>query len=101
MKLQVEQVLVEANALHSDEERGKLRDLLFKYQTSFAKDSLDCGLTTIHSMHIPTLSNKPPTFVQQCRIPLASYEPVQEIMDNLLEKGIIRPCNSTYSAPLC
>ncbi len=31
---------------------------------------------------------------------IASYEPVQEIVDSMLEKGVIRPCNSTYSAPI-
>ena len=97
---QVEQVLAGADALTTDEECEQLRNILFKYKTSFAKDSMDCGLTSIHSVQIPTLPNAPPTYVRQYKIPLASYEPVQEIIDDLLEKGIIRPCNSTYSAPL-
>ncbi|KAL7378277.1 hypothetical protein ABVT39_011258 [Epinephelus coioides] len=98
--LQVQRVLADADALNSDEEHKKLCAVLLKYQTSFAKDSLDCSLTTIHSVQIPTPPNAPPTYVRQYKIPLASYEPVQEIIDDLLEKGIIRPCNSTYSAPL-
>ncbi len=51
-------------------------------------------------MRIPTNPNAPPTFVRQYKIPIASYEPVQEIVDSMLEKGVIRPCNSTYSAPI-
>ncbi|KAL6487878.1 hypothetical protein MHYP_G00045040 [Metynnis hypsauchen] len=97
---QVDQVIAQADALTTDEEREKLRQVLNKYKASFAKDSTDCGLTTIHSVRIPTRPGAPPTFVRQYKIPLASYEPVQEIIDDLLEKGIIRPCNSTYSAPL-
>ncbi len=41
-----------------------------------------------------------PTFVRQYKIPIVSYEPVQEIVDSMLENGVIRPCNSTYSAPI-
>ncbi len=51
-------------------------------------------------MCIPTNPNAPPTFVRHYKIPIASYEPVQEIVDSMLEKGVIRPFNSTYSAPL-
>ena len=97
---QIEQVITQADALNSDEEREKLCSVLRKYETSFAKDSLDCGLTTIHSVRIPAPLDASPTYVRQYKIPLASYEPVQEIIDDLLEKGIVRPCNSTYSAPL-
>ncbi|CAJ1064733.1 hypothetical protein LDENG_00238730%2C partial [Xyrichtys novacula] len=96
----VEQLLAEADALNGEEEREKLRKLPYKYRASFAKDSLDCGLTSIHSVRILKPLDAPPTFVCQYKIPLASYEPIQEIIDDLLAKGIIRPCNSTYSAPL-
>jgi len=59
-----------------------------------------CGLTNIHTMCIPTNPNVPPTFVQQYKIPILSYEPMQEIVDSMLDKGLIRPCNNTYSAPV-
>ncbi len=64
------------------------------------KDSLNCGLTNIHTVRIPKKTNAKPTFVRQYRIPIALYEPVQEIVDSMLEKGVIRPCNSTYFAPI-
>jgi len=51
-------------------------------------------------MRIPTPPDAPPTFVRHYKIPLAFQGPIQEITDNLLKNGIIRPCNSTYSAPL-
>ncbi len=37
-------------------------------------------------MRIPTNPNAPPTFVRQYKIPIASYEQVQEIVDSLLER---------------
>ncbi len=97
---QVQQILSEADALHNEADCQGLKNVLHKYKNSFAKDSLDCGLTNIHTVRIPTNPNAPPTFVRQYKNPIASYEPVQEIVDSMLEKGIIRPCNSTYSAPI-
>ncbi len=97
---QIKQILSEADALHNEVDRQGLKEVLHKYKDSFAKDSLDCGLTNIHTVHIPTNPNAPPTFVRQHKIPIASYEPVQEIVDSMLEKGVIQACNSTYSAPI-
>ncbi len=97
---QIQQILSETDALHNEVDRQGLKEVLHKYKDSFAKDSLDSGLTNIHMVHIPTNPNVPPTFVQQYKIPIESYEPVQEIVDSMLEKGVIQPCNSTYSAPI-
>ncbi len=95
---QIQQILSETDSLHNEVDRQGLKEVLHKYKDSFAKDSLDCGLTNIHTVRIPTNPNAPPTYVRQYKIPIASYEPVQEIVDSMLEKGVIRPCNSTYSA---
>ncbi|KAL0148030.1 hypothetical protein M9458_056645 [Cirrhinus mrigala] len=97
---QIQQILREADALHNEADHQGLKEVLYKYKDSFAKDSLDCGLTNIHTVRVPTNPNAPPTFMRQYKIPIVSYEPVQEIIDSMLEKGIIRPCNSTYSAPI-
>ncbi len=86
---QIQQILSDADALHDEVERQGLKEVLLKYKDSFAKDSLDCGLTNIHTVRIPTNPNAPPTFVRQYKIPIASYEPVQEIVDSMLEKGVI------------
>ncbi len=88
---QIQQILSEADTLHNEADRQGFKKALQKYKDSFAKDSLDCGLTNIHTVHIPTIPNAPPTFVRQYKIPIASYEPVQENVDSMLEKGIIRP----------
>ncbi|XP_070399381.1 zinc finger protein 729 [Nothobranchius furzeri] len=81
-------------------ERDKLQQLLLKYKDSLSVDSLDFGLTTIREVRIPTPPHAAPTYVRQYKIPLASHGQVQEMVDSLLVKGIIQPCNSTYSAPL-
>ncbi len=99
---QIQQILSEADALHNEVDHQGLKEVLHKYKDSFAKDSLDCGLTNIHMVHIPTKPNTPPTFVRQYKIPIASYESVQEIVCSMLEKRgpvkKLRSCNNTYSA---
>ncbi|KAL0154641.1 hypothetical protein M9458_048904, partial [Cirrhinus mrigala] len=48
----------EADALHNGADRQGLKEVLHKYKDSFPpKDSLDCGLTNIHMVHIPTNPN--------------------------------------------
>lgn len=47
--------------------------VLYKYKDSFAKDSLVCNLTDIHTVHIPTHPNAHPTVVKQYRISVASW----------------------------
>ncbi len=42
---QIQQILSDADALHNEVERQGLKEVLLKYKDSFAKDSLDCGLT--------------------------------------------------------
>ncbi len=97
---QIQQILSEADALHNEVDRQGLKEVLHKYKDSFLNDSLACGLTNSRTVCIPTNPNAPPTFVRQYKIPIVSYEPVQEIVDSMLENGVIRPCNSTYSAPI-
>ncbi len=60
----IQQILNEADALHNEMDRQGLKEVLHKYKDSFAKDSLDCGLTNIHTVRIPTNPNAPPTFVR-------------------------------------
>ncbi len=86
---QIQQLLSEADDLHNEMDRQGLKEVLHKYKDSFAKDSLDCGLTNLHTFCIPRIQNSPPTFVWQYKIPIASYELVQEIVDSMLEKRVI------------
>ncbi|CAJ1076285.1 hypothetical protein LDENG_00238730%2C partial [Xyrichtys novacula] len=91
----VEQLVAEADALNGEEEREKLRKLLHRYRASFAKDSLDCGLTSIHSIRIPTPPDAPPTFVRQYKIPLAAG--LYQIHDS--DKRVVAYASKTLLAP--
>ena len=94
----VQEVLQKADAMGTV--KKDFHKLLYKYKNIFAKDSLDCGVTDIHTVSIPTYPGAPPTYVRQYKIPLASHEPVRKIINELLERGIIRLCNSSYSSPI-
>lgn len=78
----------------------ELRHVFYEHKGIFSKDSYDYGVTDIHTVHIPTDPNAPPAFVRQYRIPLAAFDSIQQIIDSLLEKNIIRECNSTYNSPV-
>ncbi len=43
------------DALHNEVDRQGLQEVLQKYKDSFAKDSLDCGLTSINGKWRPTI----------------------------------------------
>ncbi len=46
---QIQQILSEVDSLHNEVGRQGLKEILHKYKDSSAKDSLDCGLTNIHT----------------------------------------------------
>ncbi|KAK2876644.1 hypothetical protein Q8A67_020740 [Cirrhinus molitorella] len=47
---QVQQILKDADAIQDETDLQKLRQILYQYKASFAKDSLDCGLTHLHTI---------------------------------------------------
>ena len=83
---EIKQQLDQADALTSDAQRATLRKLFLDFQPIFSKDSTDCGVTNLHTVHIPTDPNALPTFVRQYKIPLAAYKSIQDIIDTLLKK---------------
>ncbi|KAM3612667.1 uncharacterized protein V6R79_012474 [Siganus canaliculatus] len=91
-ELEIDQQLAKADALTTDTQRNALRELFYEFKDIFSTDSNDCGATELHTVRIPTKPDAPPTFVRQYRIPLAAYDSIQEILDKLLEKNIIREC---------
>ncbi len=64
---QVQQLLSEADTLHNEADRQGHKEVLHKYKDSFAKDSLDCGLTTIHTVRIPTNQMRHPHLCDSTR----------------------------------
>ncbi len=65
---QIQQILSEVDALHNEVDRRGLKEVLHKCKDSFAKDSLNCGLTNIHTYVHP---DKPKCATHIC-------EPVQD-----------------------
>ncbi len=100
LESEIEQQLAKADALTTQEQRDALKSLFYDFKALFSRDSHDCGVTNLHTVRIPTDPEAPPSFVRQYKIPLAAYESIQEILDKLLEKQIIRECNSTYNSPI-
>ncbi|ROL44190.1 hypothetical protein DPX16_17842 [Anabarilius grahami] len=86
--------------LKNDADCQKLQQFPNEFKVTFAKDSLDCGLTNFHTMCVYTHPNTPPTCIRQYNGPIASHEPVQETICFMEEKGVSYPCNSTYSTPI-
>ena len=89
-EVEAQQQLDKADALETDTQRKDLKELFYEFQGIFSRDSYDCGITDIQSVCLPTDPNAPPTFVSQDKIPLATFESIQGILDSLLEKKIIK-----------
>ncbi|XP_053327932.1 uncharacterized protein LOC128502195 [Spea bombifrons] len=96
----VEEQISMADACANDSERQQLREILMEFQEIFAKDSYDCGFTNLHVARIQTDPDLPPVCIKQYRLPLASYDALQDIIRNLKDRGIIRSVHSSYNNPI-
>ena len=76
-----------------------LRDLVIKYRDVFALDGSELGSTNVVEHRIETGSSKPikvpPHRISPARIPI-----IQEEIRKMLERGVIQPSRSPYSAPI-
>ena len=76
-----------------------LRDLVIKYRDVFALDDSELGSTDVVEHRIRTGSSKPikvpPHRISSARIPI-----IQEELRKMLERGVIQPSRSPYSAPI-
>lgn len=88
---------LQKQTLTTKEQRDALWRLFLYFQRSFAKDSHDCGVTDLHTVHIPIHSKAPLTFVQNSPV---AYESIQEMLDKLPQEQVIRECNSSYNSPI-
>jgi hypothetical protein len=76
------------------EEKGLLERLLIKYKDVFSKSPDDLGRTDRIKHHINT-SNATPR-----RLPIGKREIEKQEVHKMLEKGIIEPSKSPWSAPI-
>ncbi|KAK7915390.1 hypothetical protein WMY93_011151 [Mugilogobius chulae] len=83
----------------SPEYKAKLTELVVKYQSIFSRDKLDCGKAVGYLHRIRVTDEKP--FKLPCRrIPPTQYEKLREVLDDMVERDIIRKSSSEYASPL-
>lgn len=85
------------NLLPDQEQEGK--DLLEKYRTVFSQDEGDLGCATL-VQHEITLLDDAPVKQRYRRLPPSQYEQVKVHIQELLDRGIVRPSCSPYSSPI-
>ena len=83
----------------SESEHMKLKELLSEYQDVFALDNSELSSTDLVQHHIETGDVKP---IRQHprRIPFALREKVDEMVQDMLEQGVIQHSQSPWSSPI-
>ena len=77
-----------------------LRDFLHVHQHTFATSSTDLGYCIILQHDIDT-GNSPPIKQSPRRPPLAARDAEDQILDEMLESGVIEPSDSPWASPVC
>ena len=80
-------------------ERQALVPLLREYVDIFSVDKSDIGLTKLVSHEIDT-GKEGPIACQHRRVPIHLEEKVEKMIQDFKDKGIIRPSESPWNAPL-
>ena len=81
----------------SEQQANEVANLLTKYASTFSENDSDLGRTGIISHKIPTNNSRP---IKQPlrRVPVHMREEVDNHVDEMLSKGIIRPSKSPWSS---
>ena len=77
-----------------------LRDFLHVHQNTFATSSTDLGYCGILQHDIDT-GDAPPIKQSPRRPPLAARDAEDQILDEMLESGVIEPSDSPWASPVC
>lgn len=77
-----------------------LKQLLFDHRDTFASSSSDFGYCAILKHDIDTGDARP---IRQSprKPPLAARDAEDEILNDMLETGVIEPSNSSWASPIC
>ena len=77
-----------------------LKSLLYNHRDTFASSSSDLGYCPLVEHDIDTGDSRP---IKQStrRPPIAAREAEDEILDEMLETGVIEPFNSSWASPVC
>lgn len=91
--------LIQVDEMVSDEARAKLLDVLRRHEQCFAHNLADLGCTNAVEMNIE-LSSQRPVVYRPYRLSHREREKVREMVDEMLEAGIIRESTSNYASPI-
>ena len=83
----------------SGEEKSRLRDLLLEFDDVFALDSTELGSTDVVQHRIDT-GDQLPIRQPARRIPFALRQTVDELVEDMLRRGVIQPSSSPWASPV-
>lgn len=83
-----------------EEQKEKLRQVIYEYRDRFAEDRFDLG---VYALDFPAIRVKDdqPVHCQPRRFPPEKREAIENEVRALLKAGIIRECDTPYSNPVC
>ena len=83
----------------TEEEADQLNDLLVEYADVFVLDSSELGMTDLVTHAIDTGDSVP---IKQAarRVPFALRKTVEDMVQNMLEQGVIKPSSSPWFSPV-
>ena len=93
-------VLIDNATKHLTQDiKGAIQQVLWKYSKAISKDKFDLGLTDIleHKIH---LRDTDPVYHKQFPFSLAHLEEVRANIDKWLKLGIVEPARSRYNSPI-
>ena len=82
-----------------EEEKGKLRKLVVKFNDVFAKDPSELGHTNVVQHAIDTGTHSP---IKQLphRTPFSLRKRTKELIESMLKQGVITNSNSPWASPI-
>ena len=82
-----------------EEEKGKLRKLVVKFNDVFAKDPSELGRTNVVQHAIDT-GTHPPIKQLPHRTPFSLRKRTEELIESMLKQGVITNSNSPWASPI-
>ena len=87
------------NTYLNEDEKKRVVQLIIEYADIFSKSKFDIGCSGLvkHEIHV---ENVPPIHQPVRRVPFGLEQKVDDVVDDLLDKGIIEPSKSAWCSPI-